>query len=83
MSVIHEADPPHVDHSQVGSGLLQCPDVQHLIHLPLLLLPLLIGAVQVKHLSAIDEVENLLDEVVQEDCFTQTEAEISDLGGEG
>ena len=83
MSVIHEADPPHVDHSQVGSGLLQCPDVQHLIHLPLLLLPLLVRAVQVEELHPVDEVVDLLHEVVQEDGLTQTQTQVLDLCGEG
>ena len=29
-----------------------------------------------QHLGSIDKVEDLLDKVVQEDCFTQTEAEV-------
>ena len=29
-----------------------------------------------QHLGSIDKVEDLLDEVVKEDCLTQTEAEV-------
>ena len=35
-----------------------------------------------QHLSSVNKIEYFLDEVVQEDCLTETEAEISDLGGE-
>ena len=29
-----------------------------------------------QHLGSVDKVEDLLDKVVKEDCFTQTEAEV-------
>ena len=38
-----------------------------------------------QHLSSINKIEYFLDEIVQEDCLTQTETQISDLcwkGGE-
>ena len=76
MTVVHEADPPHVDHHQVGRGLLQCPDVEDLVDLPLLLLPLLVGSVQVEKFHAVDEVVNFLHEVVEEDCLAETEAQV-------
>ena len=64
MSVVHEADSPHVDDHQVGRGLLQGPDVEDLVNLALLLLPLLVGSVQVEKLHAVDKIVNLLHEVV-------------------
>ena len=39
-------------------------------------LHLLISSVQMQHLGSVDKVEDLLDEVVKEDCFTQAEAEV-------
>ena len=33
-----------------------------------------------QHLSSIDEIEYFLDEIIQEDCFTQAETQISDFG---
>ena len=33
MAVVHEADAPHVDHPEVGGGLLEGADVEHLVHL--------------------------------------------------
>jgi hypothetical protein len=35
--VVQERDAPEVDHPQVGSGLLQDLDVEHLVHLAFLL----------------------------------------------
>ena len=33
VAVVHEADAPHVDHPEVGGGLLEGADVEHLVHL--------------------------------------------------
>ena len=76
MTVVHEADPPHVDYHQVGRGLLQGPDVEYLVHLALLLLPLLVGSVQVEKFHAVDKVVDFLHEVVEEDGLAETEAQV-------
>ena len=34
VAVVHEADAPHVDHPEVGGGLLEGADVEHLVHSP-------------------------------------------------
>ena len=83
MTVVHKADAPHVDHHQVGRGLLQGPDVEDLVHLALLLLALLVGAVQVEHLHAVDEVVNLLHEVVQENRLAETQTQVPGRGRRG
>ena len=98
VSVVHEADAPHVDHPQVGGGLhtanhssvftscqpmtclLERADVEDLVHLALLLLALLVGAVQVEHLHAVDEVVNLLHEVVQENRLAETQTQVPGRG---
>jgi hypothetical protein len=36
VGIVDEADSPEVDDAEVGRGLLQGPDVQHLVHLALL-----------------------------------------------
>ena len=100
VSVVHEADAPHVDHPQVGGGLhtanhssvftscqpmtclLERADVEDLVHLALLLLALLVGAVQVEHLHAVDEVVNLLHEVVQENRLAETQTQVPGSGEE-
>ena len=56
------------------------PDVQHLVHLSLLLLTLLIGSIKVEHLDPVDEVVDLLHEVVKEDSLAETHAQVLDLG---
>ena len=33
VAVVHEADAPHIDHPEVGGGLLEGADVEHLVHL--------------------------------------------------
>ena len=82
MTVVHEADAPHVDDDQVGRGLLQCPDVEDLVHLALLLLSLLVGPVKVEKLHAVDKIVNFLHEVVEEDCLAETEAQVPGQSGE-
>ena len=76
VGVIHKADAPHVDHPQVGGGLLQGPDVKHLVHLSLLLLALFVSPVQIQQLNPIDKIVDFLHEVVQENSFTQAKTEI-------
>ena len=60
--------------------LLQRADVEDLVHLALLLLALLVGAVQVEHLHAVDEVVNLLHEVVQENRLAETQTQVPGRG---
>ena len=62
--------------------LLERADVEDLVHLALLLLALLVGAVQVEHLHAVDEVVNLLHEVVQENRLAETQTQVPGREGE-
>ena len=55
------------------------PDVEHLVHLSLLLLTLLIGSIKMEHLDPVDEVVDLLHEVVKEDRLAETHAQVLDL----
>ena len=57
MSIIEESDTPQVDHPQVWRRLLQDLDVEHLVDLALFLLRLLVRAVNVQHLEAVDKAE--------------------------
>ena len=60
--------------------LLERADVEDLVDLALLLLALLVGAVQVEHLHAVDEVVNLLHEVVQENRLAETQTQVPGRG---
>ena len=62
--------------------LLERADVEDLVHLALLLLALLVGAVQVEHLHAVDEVVNLLHEVVKENRLAETQTQVPGSGEE-
>ena len=65
--------------SRVVPPFLVLPDVEHLVDLPLLLLPLLIRSVQMEHLDAVDEVVDFLHKVVKEYCLAKTHAQVLDL----
>ena len=56
--------------------LLERADVEDLVHLALLLLPLLVGSVQVEKFHSVDKVVDFLHEVVEEDGLAETEAQV-------
>jgi hypothetical protein len=63
VSVIKESDTPQVDDPQVGCGLLQDLDVEHLVDLAFLLLGLFVCAVDVKHLETVDKTGSISNNI--------------------